>query len=609
MGPPRGGAAADVVLPDQARPAPVMGPQDLEQDRARARGGAALGCVGGAGAAAAGRGGVEGGVSAVEADETTRRERVVRMEAAERLQLSRPVEDARGWRQRTQVPVDLKTQLDELAGRIRDLTRGKGRDDPDTRAAIVEMNRLRAMIPKRSAAKTKRDGDGSKGPQPKKARPSDLQSTLRQPVAVTCDTPLYLRSTVRPVSALLQRRSSCSSAAARAAAHAFLNELVVYGGRAEEMEAALASVLREAARGCDTCLWNAATYLVTAGREGEAQALLRGGVSEGARPELFLLQGMLCELRAVRGGAEGEHHGGCGEWYRKAVRADHALDNTAPLLRAYFGLRIADHPELVRAPVPPSSDAVPEGPAPLLLFTDLRIGTRTAQGGAQRTAHDMQREALLKLLRISEFGKAGFATFPPECPADRFQAELHCCVRHFLSPEVTAHLSAHYKAMITSGVVNFGDRRTERYFLYNDPVARYVMAQCTPFIARLYGAPVKPSYSYMISYRDESELLPHQDREQAEIVVTIQLDSFPSCDVWPLYIGADPQPPKRGDAEKPPEHLRRRHVLCDGDAVVFRGRRMIHWREKITPGTETSMLLIHYVDASYNGSLKQGFKD
>ncbi|KAJ9468115.1 hypothetical protein DIPPA_30055 [Diplonema papillatum] len=484
-----------------------------------------------------------------------------------------------------------------LSHTIRGLKQTHGRDHPDTRKAIEDMAALRARIPRKKVTKAL-----VMPPPAPKPRPPD------QPLRRESATPQWKRSPYTPVCRHLQARGACRCEDG-AANDALLDSAVVRLSFVPPPRPAAA----DGRRGCPACLWNEATLRLLstaetwAGRgafkarcdehlggvfrawDESLGGFRRGGEDGGGTlsyilAQYHLLSGLCRELCGEAAVAEAEYHAA-------ARRGGPALS-----LR-YFC-----------AEVDPSDDAAARA-FPLCLAGDPRIGAVPSKAGGGVTAADLQVPAVLRLLRLLEFAKVAAADHPPDCPAAGMRAELHTCVRHFLRPDVRQLLADHYKQLVEHGVVTFGDRRTARYFAYNDPVARLIMGQYIDYITRLVGFPVKPSYSYMISYRDDSELAPHQDRDQADIVVSILLEQFPACDVWPLCIGLQPQPPRRGDAVKPPAAQSKAVALYPGDALAFRGRQMVHWRERIPPGTETTMLLIHYVPKDFAGSLKQGFND
>ena len=495
--------------------------------------------------------------------EANKRSRVLRCEVSDRLLIHQP-HTKRGWKRKEDPTTTqaLKDDISALSNTIRSLTKEHGRTSIEVSTAVARMSELRALLPTSAPKKQKREV-------PREA--ASVVEAPRAPVTTDCNVAYFLRSG-NPMSETLASRAACGCQNS----HSLLDDIVVHN----RARTALPDDLS-----CTTCLWNWVSHLTLSDNSRHYsilpdlvarlnEALKGSGLDDAVHAKMLLAQGVLAELRCDVGAQA---------LYSKAVGLD------VGVAEAYFGMKDV-------------------GEEQLSLYEDFRIGSCKASDGV-RTAADIQRGAVTALLRYVEFTKTPLHRSPPDTPSQAMQTQLHCCVRRFLPPQITEQLSQHYAEMISAGVVTFGDRRTERYFTYNDPVARLLMAQYAPYIAELVGFAVKPSYTYMISYRDESELLPHQDREQAEIVVSIQLDLWPHCDYWPLFIGAEPQKPQRGDAVKPPAALHRKHILNNGDAVVFRGRQMIHWREKIAPGTKSTMLLIHYVHENYSGALKRGMNE
>eukprot|EP01065_Artemidia_motanka_P011864 TRINITY_DN16476_c0_g1_i1.p1 TRINITY_DN16476_c0_g1~~TRINITY_DN16476_c0_g1_i1.p1 ORF type:complete len:492 (+),score=176.04 TRINITY_DN16476_c0_g1_i1:283-1758(+) len=488
----------------------------------------------------------------------------------------------RKWRQRPTLPAALRDAIDAQAEVIRQL-RKEGADGERMHEAVSRMQALREEAEQDKAAQL-RQMQAAAQPPPPRAAPAAPPRPPEEPSG-----PVWLRGHGTPVSPQLRRRAVC------AGSHGLVSELHAAGFDPRACTAAL-----EAAGGCGcpVCRWNALTVRVVAvacgggdaGVEPELEALAAEASELGpSRGEALFLLGLAQELRGDADGAARTHAAACS--------ADSSVNER------YFGFLSADLEKLAHE---------------LLFFADARLG-QSAEGSSAR---DLQVPAAARMLLRHEFGRSGLDRYPPVAWADtpeggaagsaearQLQSELHCCIRHFLPGDVLRLLRAHYDALIAADLVPFGDRRTGRYYAYNDPLARFLMAQYRPLLSSLAGKPLKPSYAYMISYRECSELVPHQDREAAEYVVSMQLSISPDDDVWPLCIGVDPQPPVRGDRPKPPAERTQRHVMRDGDAVVFRGRRMIHWREPIASGCAATMLLIHYVDEGYEGPLKTGMRE
>jgi hypothetical protein len=85
-----------------------------------------------------------------------------------------------------------------------------------------------------------------------------------------------------------------------------------------------------------------------------------------------------------------------------------------------------------------------------------------------------------------------------------------------------------------------------------------------------------PTYSFTRMYTKFATLKKHTDRPACEISVTVQLGSCGTTK-WPIYIDNTPI------------------FLEDGDAVIYLGMELEHWREEFT-GDHHAQVFLHYVD-------------
>src|SRR5262249_40548434 len=105
---------------------------------------------------------------------------------------------------------------------------------------------------------------------------------------------------------------------------------------------------------------------------------------------------------------------------------------------------------------------------------------------------------------------------------------------------------------------------------HNDILCRFFHSEFSKVLIPLFPEPVKPSYSYLGIYHDEACLPKHTDREQCQWNVSVVLDSFPEIntvdDSWPIFLEPAPD-----------ECIPLKAII--GDAIVYRGTRIPHWRE------------------------------
>lgn len=108
-----------------------------------------------------------------------------------------------------------------------------------------------------------------------------------------------------------------------------------------------------------------------------------------------------------------------------------------------------------------------------------------------------------------------------------------------------------------------------------------------------------PTYSYFRVYRPGQDLKPHLDRPACEISTTISFNfnyiGQENSQSWPIWVKGKDGP--KGFSLEP------------GDAVVYRGCEIEHWREvfEAQPYSYHVQGFFHYVDA--NGPYKDEAKD
>lgn len=102
---------------------------------------------------------------------------------------------------------------------------------------------------------------------------------------------------------------------------------------------------------------------------------------------------------------------------------------------------------------------------------------------------------------------------------------------------------------------------------YNHPKFKYIHSQVRLKIQKILGEDLYNTYYYDRFYFAGQELKRHSDRESCEISVTYQISSN-SSKPWPIYFE---------DLCGDDKHL----SLNDGQAVIYKGCEVEHWREKL----------------------------
>jgi len=139
------------------------------------------------------------------------------------------------------------------------------------------------------------------------------------------------------------------------------------------------------------------------------------------------------------------------------------------------------------------------------------------------------------------------------------------------------------------------DLVANRIIRHNDILCRNFQAEFSKVLIPLFPEPVKASYCYLGIYHDQADLPKHSDREQCRWNVSVVLDSCPEItdlqDSWPIYL--EPVPHK---------HVRLDAVI--GDAIIYRGDKIPHWRDPLPKQfDQVSICFFHYVHESFFGSL------
>ncbi len=161
-----------------------------------------------------------------------------------------------------------------------------------------------------------------------------------------------------------------------------------------------------------------------------------------------------------------------------------------------------------------------------------------------------------------------------------------------LLPQCLLRAAANYYSQLkAAGLINLGDAQSVRYSAHREPLAEWLHFQVAEVLEPLFQGRFKKSYSYVAGYVGGAELPKHTDRAQCEITVSICVDASPGAQRWPLYL-------ESGEQQNVIE-LR----LASGNAVLFQGRKLPHWRNALPMGEQFLSLLFHFVPADFEGVL------
>lgn len=126
---------------------------------------------------------------------------------------------------------------------------------------------------------------------------------------------------------------------------------------------------------------------------------------------------------------------------------------------------------------------------------------------------------------------------------------------------------------------------TAKCILDHDLMFETAQERLWPIIENILGEPLLPTYSYARLYSNGDILAKHTDRPACEISITLQLGKSHEYS-WPIYMGGF------------------EYVLEEGDAVLYSGCDVEHWRDecKGPEGYFSGQVFMHFVRA--NGPYK-----
>lgn len=115
---------------------------------------------------------------------------------------------------------------------------------------------------------------------------------------------------------------------------------------------------------------------------------------------------------------------------------------------------------------------------------------------------------------------------------------------------------------------------------YKEILFEKLLEHLLPKIELHTGLKLFKTYSYARRYEIGNILKPHVDRESCEITATLALGH--EGEIWPIWVE---------DREKKHHSF----LLKPGDALIFRGMELKHWREE-NRFAPCSQVFLHYVD-------------
>lgn len=162
-----------------------------------------------------------------------------------------------------------------------------------------------------------------------------------------------------------------------------------------------------------------------------------------------------------------------------------------------------------------------------------------------------------------------------------FDQKGYAIVRGFLDPLSVATVSRYmeYRAKQING--KWQDP-VSQYSFYADPLAETILYNSKADIEDVCEKQLDPTYSYSRVYVKGDELKRHVDRPSCEISVTVNV-AITADKPWPIWCQYKDNDPVEC-------------LLAPGDAVVYKGCEVYHWREPLRHADINAQFMLHYVD-------------
>jgi hypothetical protein len=161
-----------------------------------------------------------------------------------------------------------------------------------------------------------------------------------------------------------------------------------------------------------------------------------------------------------------------------------------------------------------------------------------------------------------------------------FAENGYVVLKQFIPHIMCEYISENIKALEASASFDYGDTQVEKAFSAGSPpITETLLDVVTPVLAQAINCELYPTYSYLRIYVKGAVLAKHVDRHSCEISATVPI-SFDSANIWPLFIETGDQV-TRVDLEA-------------GDALIYKGIEIPHWREPFA-GERQVQVFLHYV--------------
>jgi hypothetical protein len=182
----------------------------------------------------------------------------------------------------------------------------------------------------------------------------------------------------------------------------------------------------------------------------------------------------------------------------------------------------------------------------------------------------------------------------PESGRAVFARERFVDLGQVLPPGQIAALRAYWQDLAALNVIPHWENDRARRGSHGEPSSVLLSHLLKPLVEHIVGGPIEPAYSFAWIYERGAEMPAHRDRSPCRYTVTLLADFAPTLEgptPWPIHI-------RPRDGRSPVEIQQ-----SVGDAILFCGQELEHFRSPLVVGERSTSLLLHYVDQEFSGVL------
>jgi len=166
----------------------------------------------------------------------------------------------------------------------------------------------------------------------------------------------------------------------------------------------------------------------------------------------------------------------------------------------------------------------------------------------------------------------------------QFKDNGYVLLKEFLHKDSCKELSKELKRLVDEKKTVKDEQCPKSEAIHGTVTFDKLLEDLTPHFEMASGLKLFPTYSYARLYNSQDEELKvHRDRPACEISATLTLDF--EGDVWPIYMGNNEDKSNATEIK-----------MEAGDAVMYRGCDIYHWREAYKEGKWQAQVFLHYVD-------------